>query len=380
MKSRKLVFLFAAAMMLALTYVPSASAGGKTIWENPENPCNKASLSAGIRYRYEMDSRSGDDVDGNGIDDAVEGDTDANGGDRNRQRIRLRLGFKVMTGSGVTAAGRITTNTGSLDSANQTLSGFTGGYGVGFDRAYVKYKSGGFWIQGGKNGNPAKQLSGAWFNGNFNPEGISLGFGTAAGDGKFNLSLAQFIVAEKNWIRDGDDTAIQAALHWGGKVGGIKLDVAATNLTVTDTAPGADSDAFTLFVVGVGMGPIKGGIEYFTSDIDTGDSDDKVGMVVNVRYKINDMLGVRAYFYDMGAASAPIPQTDFPESSNFTGTRIQLDVKAAGVNMDFRYYTQSVKNDNITPAIAAAIAPGNGYMHSGLTDHTRMQANFVVSF
>ena len=369
-------------MMLALTYVPSASAGGKTIWENPENPCNKVSLSGGIRYRYETDSRSGDDVDGNGILDAVEGVTAANGGDRNRQRIRLRLAFNVMTGGGVTAGGRINTKVTALDSGNEDLDGLAGGYGVGFDRAYVKYNSSGFWVIGGKWGNPAKQLSGAWFNGNFNPEGIALGYSAAAGDGKINLSLAQVMITEKFWNEDGDDTAMQVALHWGGKIGDIGLDVAGTSLTISHTATGVDDTAYMLFVVGAGMGPIKGGIEYFTSDWDDPNIEDadKTGFVVNVRYKINDMLGVRAYLYDMGIVSAPVPQTDFPESANFTGTRIQLDVKAAGMNMDFRYYTQTVKTDDVPANVAAALAPGNGNMHVGLTDHTRIQANFVVGF
>ena len=374
MKSRKLIFLFAAALMMALTYVTPAQAGGKTIWENPENPCNKVSLSGSVRYRYEQDSR----------------DTGSSTDDRNRQRVRTRLGFKVMTGHGVTAGVRLSSRTDNSTSANQDLKGFDNGggaYTVGFDRGYVKYNHGsGFWLIGGKWGNPAKQLSGAWFNGNYNPEGIALGYSAAVGDGKIKLSLAQIIMNEKGWLDEGDDTALQASLHWGGKVGDIKIDAAFTNLAIDETAAGGTDTAWNLIVLGAGMGPIKGGVEYFTSDVDEalytgGESDDTTGMVVHVRYKINDMLGVRAYYYSMGAVSAPVPQSDFAESANFTGTRIQLDVKAAGVNMDFRYYTQSVKNDKISSATASALqSGGNGYMHSTLKDHTRIQANFVVGF
>ena len=381
MKSRKLVFLFAAAMMLALTYVPSASAGGKTIWENPENPCNKVSLSGSLRFRYEQNS-----VDAiSAADPAYSG---ANTTDRDRQRVRVRLGMKINTGHGVTAGARFTTD-GGLDSQNATLAGTLGGggpdnsarYSLNVDRAYVMYGHGsGFWVIGGKWGNPAKQLSGAWFNGNHSPEGIALGFGTAVGDGKLGVSVAQLILAERNFNKDGDMKATQIEGQWGGSVGGdVKLNVGVTNLTMDFATSGLDNISYTLIVLGAKWNQISGGVEFFTSDDkdkDTagGESSDNGGLVVHVRYKINDMLGVRAYMYDMGDDAAPLPQTDFGQRANFTGTRIQLDVKAAGVNMDFRYYTQKIKNDN------AAYLSGNVDHMDNEDSHTRIQANFVVGF
>lgn len=375
MKSRKLTFLFAAAMMLALTYVPSASAGGKTIWENPENPCNKVSLSGSIRYRYEQDSVT---VNGTPADYSGTNDTD-----RDRQRIRVRLGFKIQTGGGVTGVVRLTTD-GGKDSQNETLEGLEGAnasnrYDLNVDRGYVTWKHGsGISLTGGKFGNPAKQLSGAWYNGNNSVEGMAVGFGAPVGDGKIKLVVAKIIINEENFDADDDDTALQAGLHWSGNVGDIKLDVAFTNLSFdyTEAAAGTDT-AYNLMLVGAKMGPFKGGIEYFNSDVDTDcsgcESSDKSGMVIHVRYKINDMLGIRVYHYDMGDFSQPLPQTDFAEKANFTGQRIQLDVKAAGMTMDFRYLTQKIKNDN------AAFSPS--YMgNDGEDTVTRIQANFIVGF
>ena len=369
MKSRKLMFFFAAVIAAAFTYVTPAQA--KNVWENPDNPCNKLSLGGDVRYRYETDS-----------EDKVTSRA------RDRQRVRIRLSAKYTTGAGIEAGFRLATAASSLKSPHQTLGigNTTGDAGTnesfGLDRGYVKYTHGsGFWVWGGKNALPAKQFSEAWWDGDVQPEGIALGFKTEAGGGKLKVTLAQFIAEEAGWddtddssdiLISKDETLTLLGLHYAFEPAGLKADIAAYNMTWGAQESGVSDISYTLIVLGAGKGMFKGGIEYFTSDADEAaligagsESSDTQGLVVHVRAKLTDMFGLRVYFYDMGAISAPVAQDDFPDQSNFTGTRIQLDINAGnGMKIDIRHYNQSAKNDTAFTK----------------DDHSRIQANFNVKF
>ena len=365
MKSRKLMFFFAAVIAAAFTYVTPAQA--KNVWENPDNPCNKLSLGGDVRYRYETDSE----------------DTGASKS-RDRQRVRVRLSAKYTTGAGIEAGFRLATNSSDTFSPHQTLAvqkngaGFGTNESFGLDRGYVKYSHGsGFWVWGGKNAMPAKQYSEAWWDGDVQPEGIALGFNTEAGGGKLKFSLAQFIMEEAKWDNTGgadtanidkDETLTLFGFHYAFEPAGLKADIAVYNAGYSSQVNGVSDTSYTFILLGASKGMFKGGIEYFTSDADTDganqESSDADGLVVHVRAKLTDMFGVRVYFYDMGDLSAPMAQDDFPDQSNFTGTRVQLDINAGnGMKIDLRHYNQSEKNDKL-----------------GADDHSRIQANFNVKF
>jgi hypothetical protein len=61
--------------------------------------------------------------------------------DRQRLRVRARLGFDVELGYGWTAGARLTTGSNLRDavSTNQTLGSYGGRYAVGFDQAWVRW-------------------------------------------------------------------------------------------------------------------------------------------------------------------------------------------------------------------------------------------------
>jgi polyhydroxyalkanoate synthesis regulator phasin len=82
--------------------------------------------------------------------------------DRQRLRVRARLGFDVELGYGWTAGARITTGNNLRDavSTNQTLGNYAGRYTVGFDQAWVRWSGQNrtnrqsLAVTGGRMGNP----------------------------------------------------------------------------------------------------------------------------------------------------------------------------------------------------------------------------------
>jgi low affinity Fe/Cu permease len=67
-------------------------------------------------------------------------------------------------------------------------------------------------------------------------------------------------------------------------------------------------------------------------------------------------------------------QDDFPLSSNFTGSKIQLDIDTGmGMKIDLRLYTQETKNEDIT-------IDSNSTAMEGKNKITRTQLNLNVPF
>lgn len=385
MKSRRLVFLFAAALAMAFNYATPAQAGGKAVWENPENPCNKLILKGDMRYRMETN----ESTDQSGASDVKTKDT--------RRRIRLRFGGVYNTGMGVSAGFRLATNGGNLSSQHQTL-GLGGNAGSntawGTDRAYLQYAHGsGLLVIAGKAGIPILQLSDAWWDTDLSPEGYVIAY---TGVENLTIGVTRYVITERKDVQssatdgDEDDLVTAITVAYGMEAGPVNLKLGATSATWangqgTNKPAGTKDVTYNLIVVGAKMDQLSGGIEYFTSNAGTTSSDlnqsltwsgshtgfesaDKTGMVIHVRYKINDMLGIRAYYYDMGALSAPIPQDDFQMMDNFTGTRLQLDIAFAGMKIDLRAYNQSSKNNDIDGTDASKWKA------------SRLQANFNVGF
>jgi hypothetical protein len=405
MKFRKIIFLFAAALMMAFTYAPPAHAGGKTIWSNPDNPCNKLTLFGDARFRFEQttDSRR----DGATTDD-----------NEDRMRIRLRFGAKYGTGGPMSAGFRLIsgggrgTGGGSLQSPHQTLGTTNGGGEFEIDRAYVKFSKAGGFIWAGKNAMPIWHHTEVQWDTDIQPEGIAFGWGGEVGNGKLNASLGYFVLNENRWAKDGDDMLTSFGLDYKTSIGDIGLRIGASMLSVTEgdstghslntTAVGTDggkggdldggSESYNKLAVMAKWNILKVGAEYFIGGVDsthrdvrcpaTTDCDDTTGFVVYVRAKVNNMIGLRVYLYDIGMFSMPLvgalAQDDLPYATNWTGTRFQVDLNVTkGLKWDIRLYNQKVKNDDITVAGAGGAMRGiTGEEHTV----TRIQTNFNVKF
>ncbi len=373
------------AMALPLCLSVSA-ADAKTLWANPDNAENNFSIGGDLRFRYEMDHDSSQ--------------SGSKKKDRTRSRIRIRVGGVYNTGSGIEAGWQLATGSDSLHSPHQdlgmngsvttttttTISGTTAtsktslakNPAFGTDKGYIKYKTGGFSIWGGKNSWGIMQVSEAWLDGDINPEGINLGFKT----GGLEAMVAQYIF-NQNSFTSADDTMLMYGLKYGNKEAGY--DVAYYGISTSEAAAGNLAGGATTYSMlegkmNVGMWTL--GAEYFLSGMDDAHvgagakSSDKNGMTVLVGAKLSDSMGVKLFYYDIGQGAVlekgAYAQDDFAYSANFTGTRLQLDLKPVdGLDVDLRWYNQATKNKNLTAA--------SGNMSGDNTD-SRIQLNFNVKF
>jgi hypothetical protein len=394
----KRVSVICFALLAPLMMAAAGVAEAKTLWTNSENADNKFDLTGDVRFRYESDH------DGNAAADSKS--------DRTRERIRLRVGGLYDTGDGVEAGFQIRTAAGNLHSPHQNLgmnNGTTtttttttaidgkdptkltssssttlaGNSDFGTDKAYIKYKNSGFSIWGGKNSWGILQVSEAWLDADVNPEGVNIGYKT----GGLDLFVAQYIISTASFKSEAD-----AMLMYGVKYSfdpGFKIDLAVYGLSTSEGKAGALKGGKANYNMVVAQAKLTDmftlGAEYYISNMDNahiGDgaaSSDKNGLTVMAKAKIGDRIGIGAYYYDVGVGSVLekglYGQDDFNYSSNFTGTRFQIDFNPMkDVGVDIRYYTQKIKNGNLADSTGGAMKKGQK------NSYDRIQANFNVKF
>jgi hypothetical protein len=162
-----------------------------------------------FRLRYQFDHR--DQAGTNNID-------------RNRARIRFRLGSTVHMYEDLDIGFRIVTGSlGSQTSSNTTLDGTFSNKDINLDRAYFKWNPKPFTLQGGKFAVPFMKSELVW-DGDVNVEGVSEQYSRKMGDTHLKLILGQFVLEENN---SGDDImlyAYQGVLEQQTRLG--KFDVA----------------------------------------------------------------------------------------------------------------------------------------------------------
>jgi hypothetical protein len=145
-----------------------------------------------FRFRYQIDKR--DQAGANNID-------------RNRLRVRFRLGSTVHMYKDLDIGFRIVTGSlGSQTSTNATLDGGFGNKAIDLDRAYFKWNPKPFTLQGGKFAVPFLKSQMIW-DSDVNVEGISEQFAHKMGDTHLKLILGQFVLEENN---PGDDIMLYA--------------------------------------------------------------------------------------------------------------------------------------------------------------------------
>lgn len=133
-------------------------------------------FSGDVRVRYQYDN-------------LISGSSDP---DRNRGRIRARLGFKTDILENTEVGLRLATGVGEQTSTNQTFENAFSQKQIWLDRAYVKHKINDFSIIAGKIENPFYCSDVIW-DSDINPEGIALIFTPKSG---FFATLGYFYIDE----------------------------------------------------------------------------------------------------------------------------------------------------------------------------------------
>jgi outer membrane murein-binding lipoprotein Lpp len=197
---------------------------------------SRISWKADMRYRHEF-------VD---PEEAIE--------DQTRQRIRARLSMTAKINETLTGTIGIATNGGTSDprSTNQTLGEGWTRKGIGLDLAYVDWKpADSFGMTFGKMPQPWYKVSGYFFDGDINPEGISARF---AG-GPFFANAYGMWLSERSTASDA--TLLGGQLGLTGNIGGMKLtgavgyfDVSSVEGKITTTNTALGCTANTVFFGG----------------------------------------------------------------------------------------------------------------------------------
>ena len=318
-----------------------------------------------VRFRIEQDDRESGDRE------------------RDRQRIRARVGAKYTVDDNWSLKMRLATGAGSANSPHQTLGG-GGSEDFGLDQAFIQYKRDAFNAKFGKVAANYWATTEVVFDGDMQHEGIQLGYKL----GPVALHAGSFIVNEINWEASGSDddetfTTVQAV--YGQDLGGLKLKAALGAVSIANEGDTFQAESHT-----TASAQLKGGIwrvafDYMQSDAD----EEETAIVAQARIKANDWLGFRVYSYSVGAFAAPYDgmasQDNFPNPgstgvSNFDGIRVQADFKLADkVSMDIRYYDMEPIEEGA--ALTTLLAANPTASDAILTDdRTRVQLNLNVKF
>ncbi len=204
--NKTFVYGFAAAVVASTAAVAVADdAGAKTLEERvaaleagseKSNWSEKIKIKGDLRYRYENIN-------------------DDNGSiDKNRQRIRVRLGAYADVNDFTTAGIRIRTGQGA-NSGNQTIGGTWDSKGVYFDLAYMTIapedsKYGAATL--GKMKYPWKTITDLIWDSDVNPEGLAYTYSTDFDSTAFFGSAGYFKVEDDNLANDLDMASLQLGI------------------------------------------------------------------------------------------------------------------------------------------------------------------------
>jgi regulator of replication initiation timing len=168
--------------------------------------------------------------------------------EQTRQRIRARFALTAKINDTLTGTIGVATNGGNNDprSTNQTLGEGWTRKGIALDLAYVDWKpTESFGMSFGKMPQPWYKVSGYFFDGDLNPEGVSARFAT----GPFFANAYGMWLSERSTLAD--STLVGGQLGLTGQVGAAKLtgavgyfDVGAAlgQITVTNSTLGCTAN------------------------------------------------------------------------------------------------------------------------------------------
>ena len=162
----------------------------------------KTSFTGDLRLRYDTQWRD-------------EGDDEY---DRNRERLRLRLGFKTKITDTTNVGVRLVSGSGFQNTTNQSFDGHARGKGIFIDRAYASWQPFDFLkIAGGKHKNPLITTPLVW-DPDVNPEGISesLNFDVLENISIFS-NIGQWFIEELK-IKDSDRDPTLLVFQLGSQI------------------------------------------------------------------------------------------------------------------------------------------------------------------
>jgi len=327
----------------------------------PLDKDGKVKLFGDVRLRIEADDR-----------EKQSGTTD----NRERWRYRARFGVTFKANDQWSGKLRLATGNGKNSPHNtfSTASSPPSGTSLGFDQAYIAFtgvKS--LTVIAGKTGFNFWQQNEVFWDNDINPDALAVMYKT----GPLTLNAAYVVVADGGWSDDVTAFTYQAVYSGGGgsmkytlAAGGATLD-APTDMDATDDGitDGLHADNHWIVSGQLRTGPWQFGADYLQSNADTEDT----AYVAQVRFKVNKVFGLRAYYYYVETYATPgdgvFTQDNFgsneASADNLKGPRLQLDYKLGNNSvMDIRYYDAKL----ITKGVDTQ------------DDRSRAQINFNVKF
>ncbi len=280
--------------------------------------------------------------------------------DRNRLRLRARIGasfapneawagkIRLATSSGLGSTdkeGLPTDNQGSpyetMETAGDTADD------IGFDTAYIAYTGvENLTLVMGKTPLNFWQTAEVWWDKDDNPEALAAVYQA----GPIILNAAYTVIKEGKWDDDWSAILYQAVLN-NSFANGMKYTLAAGGAALTaEKEDGTDAfNSMNHWIVG---GQLKGNSWRVAFDYIEGDADEEnTAYVVHGRYQVTDTIGIRAYFYHVETyatlGDGLFTQDNVPSAENsadnFEGYRLQLDYNIAkNTYMDLRYFDTEI--------------------------------------
>jgi hypothetical protein len=346
-----------------------------------EEKADKLKLFGDVRFRTELD-RNSMKTDG------------TKRADRDRFRYRLRFGFKYALNENFEFGGRIRSgNPDNAQSPHVTIGDEFNSDVFSIDKAYIKYKVGGFYIWGGKNSMNMWEPDEMLWDGDVNPEGIGLGNKFKLGDNAHLQLNAGYFIINNDIKMDGDEPKQTFGKHsntsfvqakFCAKIGDHKLILAPGLLQArTENYLGLDYEIVSAYAQFKMKNGLNINFDYFMNMEDYKDKvdpefeDQKTGMSVTLGAKITDKFSAKVSYAQIQkyAVIDMFAQDDWvrwgnatmTSSSNFGGFGVALKYKLAkNFNTQLKFWS------------VEGLKKGTG--HDELETGTRIRWDFNIKF
>ncbi len=362
--------LFCTAVLAAAILVPATTSAAV-----PVDLDGKVKLLGDMRVRGEADSREKQTGVGNADNKSAE--------KRIRLRYRVRFGVVFQPNDNWLSKIRLATTSGqNSPHVNWATVGDTADLSLGVDTAYIAYigvKN--LTLVGGKTPLNFWQQNEIFLDADIHPDALAAVYKV----GSFTLNGAYAVLTAGNWDSKPDNlTALtyQAVFKGGSK---LKYTAALGGASVSAPANTFQATQHAMVSGQLKSGPWLAGGDFLQSNA----NNNKTAYVVQGRYKVTKTIGLRAYYYYVGAyatlGDGTFTQDNFPSArqaaDNFTGFRLQMDYKVAkGTSMDVRYYDTTILTRDLTDRIVYDSSGNNILVGMQDAKNSRLQVNVNVKF
>ena len=320
-----------------------------------EKGLRKIKFHGDVRFRSELD-RNSKRIDG------------SERNDRDRLRYRMRFGFKYVLTKNIEFGGRIRSgNPMNQQSPHVTLGKEFHSDAFSIDKAYLKVKlNKSFWAWAGKNGMPFWKQNELLWDGDVNPEGLTLGSSFAIGENAELTSVLGYFITDHSGKNFGDDSALTLAqVKYRNKLGEDSF-VFSTGIINGKDIPNKPDGTGTFFMeyniwasslqFNLKKAGFTFGLDFFKNledyknkeDIEDVYKDQTIGYVGSVKFATKKFQW--GYYYAHIEKYAVIDflaqddwlrwgNRDYTRSSNFAGHEFRMKYKIAeNFNMVWRAY------------------------------------------